>query len=90
MGNKVLDYLSEDKMLDYAKAIKSDLAYAHQSEEDYLPFERDMKVIDWLIEQAERAKMYKTTLMRIGAKQKPPSSMIANSVLLEADQRFNK
>ena len=77
-------------MLEYAMALRSDLAYNLERQQEYDPATKDLEVIKWLVEQAQRAKMYKNTLMRIGAEQKPPSSMLANSVLIEANQRFNR
>lgn len=44
--------------------------------------------IDWLIEQAGRAEIYRKALNEIGSKHEPPSSAIANSALFEADQKF--
>lgn len=43
----------------------------------------------WLIEQAERAEIYKTALMEIGSKCEPPASGRANDALWKADYRRN-
>lgn len=77
-------------MLEYAKDLRSDLKFHLENNEEQDIDERDIKIIEWLIEQAKRAEMYKSTLMYIGAKLEPPASFQANSILFEADQRFNK
>lgn len=51
------------------------------------PLHQHMK---WLIEQAERAEVYKKALMEIGAKHEPPASKIANDALWIADYRRNE
>lgn len=77
-------------MLEYAKNLRSDLKYSLENDEEQHIGEKDIKTIEWLIEQAKRAEMYKSALMYIGGKQKSPESVYANSALYETDQRFSK
>lgn len=80
--------MDDNKMLEYAKNLRSDLKYHLENNEEQNICDRDIKTIEWLIEQAKRAEMYKLTLMHIGARHEP-SSRLANVTLFEADQRFN-
>lgn len=82
--------MDRDRMLEYAKDLRADLKYAYESDEGQTPNHKDGAVMDWLIEQAIRADMYKKALCEIGAKHEPPSSRIANSILMEADLRFER
>lgn len=81
--------MEDEKMLEYAKAIKSDLHYAFINDEDYVPKSRDLQTIEWLVEQAKRAEMYKSALLAIGENKVSPT-YYAISALIEAEQRFKK
>lgn len=77
-------------MLDYANDLTEEIKHAVENgEEELIVSQKDATVLDWLVEQAKRAEMYKHALMLIGAKLEPPASFIANMALLEADQRFD-
>lgn len=81
--------MEENKMLDYAKDLREDIDHAISQGDELIVSRKDEKVIDWLIQHAKRAEMYKQALLFIGAKHKPPASLTANMALFEADQRFN-
>lgn len=81
--------MEENKMLQYAKDIRTDLIYALQEDEDYLPKNKDVEVIKWLIEQAQRVEMYKSALVEI-AENKVSPVFYAKSALYETEQRFNR
>ena len=85
-GVKVLD---DKKMLDYAKDLRSDLKYHLEHNEEQDIGERDIKTIEWLIEQAKRAEMYKSALIQI-AENKVHPIFYAKSALYETEQRFSK
>lgn len=74
-------------MLQYAKDIRTDLIYALQEDEDYLPKNKDVEVIKWLIEQAQRVEMYKMALVDI-VENKVSPVFYAKSTLYETEQRF--
>lgn len=70
-------------MYDRLKEVKRQ--HKNKKKEDFFGVTLHPRDIDWLIEQAERAKIYKDTLMEIGAKHEPPSSKLANDALFMAD-----
>jgi hypothetical protein len=76
-------------MLVYAKDLITDLKYSMENDEEQTIEERDIKTIEWLIEQAKRAEMYRTSLIQI-AENKVSPVFYAKSTLYETDQRFNK
>ena len=76
-------------MLVYAKDLITDLKYSMENDEEQTIEERDIKTIEWLIEQAKRAEMYRTSLIQI-AENKVSPVFYAKSTLYETDQRFNE
>ena len=76
-------------MLVYAKDLITDLKYSMENDEEQTIEERDIKTIEWLIEQAKRAEMYRTSLIQI-AENKVSPVFYAKSTLYETDQRLNK
>jgi hypothetical protein len=80
--------LEEKKMLEYAMDLITDLKYSMDNDEEQTIEERDIKTIEWLIEQAKRTEMYKTSLIQI-AENKVSPVIYAQSTLYETEQRFN-
>lgn len=76
-------------MLGYAKDLITDLKYSLENDEEQTIEERDINTIKWLLEQAKRAEMYKTSLVQI-AENKVEPVFYAKCTLYETDQRFNK
>lgn len=81
--------MDEKKMLEYAKDLCSDLKYHLEHDEEQNIGERDIKVINWLIEQAKKAEMYKAALVEVAEKRVSPI-FYAQSALYETEQRFKK
>lgn len=80
--------MGPNKTLEYAKDLRSDIKYSLENNEEPRIEKKDVKTIEWLIEQAQRAEMYKVALERISSKKQYPSDFYAFSALYEADQRF--
>lgn len=80
--------MGPNKALEYAKDLRTDLKYSLENNEEPTIEEKDIKTIEWLIEQAQRAEMYKSALERISSRKQYPSDFYAESALFEADQRF--
>jgi hypothetical protein len=81
--------MKNEKELAYARCMLADYIYSMNNDENLTAEQKDVEVMSWLIEQAVRADMYKSALMRIGSLKgvdNPPH--LANSTLFEADQRF--
>lgn len=76
-------------MLGYAQDLRSDLKYALENNGEQMIEERDIKTIEWLIEQAKRAEMYKSALIEIAENRVQPV-FYAKSALYETEQRFKK
>lgn len=57
--------MEENKMLEYARALRADITYANHHNEELVIDKKEEKVLDWLIEQAVRAEMYKAALTHI-------------------------
>lgn len=81
--------MEDSKMVGRAKDLLEDLKYSMENDEEQNIEERDIQTIEWLIEQAKRADMYKTSLIRIGENEVSPV-FYANCTLFETDQRFKK
>jgi hypothetical protein len=60
--------LDENKMLDYARDLRADLKYAWGTGEGQTPNYKDIAVMDWLIEQAEKFEIYEKALTKIATK----------------------
>lgn len=81
--------MKNEKELAYARCMLADFIYSMNNNENLTAETKDIEIMSWLIEQAVRADMYKSALMRIGSIKgvvNPPE--LANSTLFEADQRF--
>lgn len=81
--------MEPNKMLGYSMDLKSDITYAVSKKEELIVTQKDKDTLEWLIEQAQRAEMYKSALGYISNNKMPfQSSNYANMALFEADQRF--
>lgn len=56
----------KNKNIDYAVSFKMDIINAIENEESPLLSEKDVNVMDWLINQAKKAEFYESALLRIG------------------------
>lgn len=78
-------YRSEE--IQRAIDLKNDLKYHKDNNEEQIIYERDLETLDWLIEQAKRAGVYRAALTSIKQKEVEPV-FYATSTLFEVDQWF--
>lgn len=81
--------MTDKTTLEYAECLLSDLKFDRENNEEQTIGQKDLKSIEWLIEQSKRAAMYKSALIQISENQVDPV-FFAISTLYETDQRFNK
>ncbi|WP_368502667.1 hypothetical protein AB3N04_00805 (plasmid) [Alkalihalophilus sp. As8PL] len=77
-----------ESLLQEAVDLRNDLHYAFNQAKGKTTDHKNVQVMNWLIEQAQRAEMYKAALVEIESKYEAPASTRAYDALLEADQCF--
>ncbi|MED3792411.1 hypothetical protein P4571_08140 [Niallia alba] len=80
--------MHKNKNIDYAVSFKLDIQYAIENDESPLLSDKDVNVMEWLINQAKKAEFYETALLRIGENKVEDPQKFAFMTLYEGKQIY--
>ncbi|MEI2465065.1 hypothetical protein [Niallia taxi] len=80
----------KNKMIEYALALKSDLQYHLENDEEQSISEQDISTLKWLIDQARKAEFYEAALKNIGEVIPENAARHASFAIYEGEQIYER
>lgn len=77
-----------NKNIDYAVSFKLDIQNAIENDESPLLSEKDVNIMNWLINQAKKAEFYESALLQIGENKVDDPQKHAFMTLYEGEQIY--
>jgi hypothetical protein len=82
--------LHKNKNIDYAISFKLDIQNAIENDESPLLSEKDVNIMNWLINQAKKAEFYESALLRIGENKVCDPKELAFMTIFEGKQIYEQ